>query len=126
MDLQRIFSQNKANDDGNTLCIAEGNLVAHLTQLCGKQAQEDTRIACEDMFLVKTLTSGRLRQASLAGRRRSRRRFARRANPNAPKREFHTTFVGGHMSKLKNLLHLMFTLEFWQTLTHSTHIGYIT
>jgi hypothetical protein len=66
---------------------------------------------------VKTLASGRLRQASLAGRRRSRRRFARRANPNAPKREFYTTFVGGHMSTTINSPHLKFTLEFCQTLT---------
>jgi hypothetical protein len=36
MDLQRIFSQNKAEDTGNPLWIAKGNLVAPTTQLCGK------------------------------------------------------------------------------------------
>jgi hypothetical protein len=38
MDLQRIFSQNKAGDAANPLWIGKGNIVAHLTQLCGNIA----------------------------------------------------------------------------------------
>jgi hypothetical protein len=38
MDSQRIFSHNKADDDGKPLWLNEGNIVAHLTQLCGNMA----------------------------------------------------------------------------------------
>jgi hypothetical protein len=62
--------------------------------------------------MIKTPASGRLdspcgriggsaaaRQAKLAA--------------NAPKREFHATFVGGHMNMLKNLLHLKYAFRTW-------------
>jgi hypothetical protein len=38
MNLQRIFSQNKADDAANPLWIGKDNLVAPTTQLCGNIA----------------------------------------------------------------------------------------
>jgi hypothetical protein len=49
-----------------------------------------------DESCVKLPLRGVCGKLALAGRRRSRRRFARRANPNAPKREFSSRYVGGH------------------------------
>jgi hypothetical protein len=60
---------------------------------------------------MKTPASGRL--DSPCGRIGGGFAAARQAKlaANAPKREFYATFVGGHMSMLKNLLHLKFALR---------------
>jgi hypothetical protein len=59
--------------------------------------------------LIKTLASGRLDlPCGRIGGGFAAARQAKRA-ANAPKREFHTTFVGGHINMLKNLRHLKFT-----------------
>jgi hypothetical protein len=61
--------------------------------------------------MMKTPASGRLDSpCRRIGGGEAAARQAKLA-ANAPKREFHATFVGGHMNTLKNLLHLKFTLR---------------
>jgi hypothetical protein len=61
--------------------------------------------------MMKTLASGRL--DSPCGRIGGGFAAARQAQlaANAPKREFHTTFVGGHMNKTVNSPHLKLALD---------------
>jgi hypothetical protein len=61
--LRKNFSQSKADDAGNTLCIAEGNLVAHLTKLSGKfaaKAREDSASTCSSQGGKYTMEVGRI------------------------------------------------------------------